>query len=93
LKSYYRLMLGRQSRHAVACFEGSFVGSDFLPDIDLTGRLPDARRPFNKEFVPILMAQKPNKTKVRRGVVMRYALDCVSGHGTGRYRVVPGWFG
>jgi len=61
-------MLGRQSRHAVACFEGSFVGSDFLPDIDLTGRLPDARRPFNKEFVPILMAQKPNKTKVGAGL-------------------------
>jgi len=53
MRNYYRLMLGRKSVHAEACLAGGFVGTDFGVHQDLTGRLPDEWRDFNKEFIPI----------------------------------------
>ncbi|MBI5382971.1 MAG: hypothetical protein HZA31_13820 [Opitutae bacterium] len=29
MKSYYRVMLGKKSAHAPACFSGGFIGTDF----------------------------------------------------------------
>ena len=39
-KSYYRVMLGRQSAHATECLACGFVGVDFGIDQDLSGQLP-----------------------------------------------------
>ena len=55
MKKYYRLMLGARSAHAEECFASGFVGTDFGIDEDLTRRLPDEWRAFNKEFIPIYM--------------------------------------
>jgi len=40
-KSYYRVMLGRQSSHAAECLAGSFIGADYEIHQDLTGQLPE----------------------------------------------------
>ena len=53
MKKYYRLMLGRESVYAEACFAGGVVGVGWFSELDLTGRLPDEWRAFNKEFIPI----------------------------------------
>ena len=29
MTAYYRVMAGKKSRHATACFEGGFIGTDF----------------------------------------------------------------
>lgn len=50
MKNYYRIMLGRKSSHAEACFKGNFIGADFDIAVDLTGKLPDDWRTFNKNF-------------------------------------------
>ena len=50
MKNYYRLMLGRKSAHAEICFSGGFIGTDYSIHQDLTGRLPNAWRAFNKEL-------------------------------------------
>lgn len=68
MKGYYRLMLGPKSVHAEACFAGGFVGTDFGINEDLTGRLPDEWRAFNKEFIPIYMKEWPTKSKVAAGL-------------------------
>lgn len=68
MKNYYRLMLGRKSKHAEDCFVGGFVGTDFGIHEDLTGRLPEEWRDFNKEFIPIYLENMPDKSKVAAGL-------------------------
>lgn len=68
MKSYYRIMLGRKSIYADEAFKGNFIGADFGLDIDLTNRLPDNWREFNKEFIPIFLEKHLDKTKVAAGL-------------------------
>ena len=66
--SYYRVMLGQKSRYAVECFAGGFIGADFGIAQDLTYKLPEEWRDFNKEFIPVVMAANPEKTKIGAGL-------------------------
>ena len=68
MRNFYRLMLGRKSIHAESCFNGGFVGTDFDVHHDLSGRLPDNWRDFNKEFIPIYLENKPDKSKITAGL-------------------------
>lgn len=68
MKSYYRLMLGRKSAHAAACFEGGFIGADFGIAEDLSHELPDEWRQFNAKFIPVIREQNPDKTKIGAGL-------------------------
>ena len=68
MRNFYRLMLGRKSIHAESCFNGGFVGTDFDVHHDLSGRLPDNLRDFNKEFIPIYLESNPDKSKITAGL-------------------------
>jgi len=68
MKSYYRVMLGRKSAHAAECLAGGFIGADFGIDEDLSGKLPDQWRDFNKQFIPVYLAGHPEKTKIGAGL-------------------------
>lgn len=68
VKSYYRVMLGQKSAYAAECFAGSFIGTDFGIDQDLTKKLPEEWRAFNQEFIPIYLAKHPDKTKIGTGL-------------------------
>lgn len=68
MRNFYRLMLGRKSIHAESCFNGGFVGTDFDIHQDLSGKLPDNWRDFNKEFIPIYLENKPDKSKITAGL-------------------------
>jgi len=61
-------MLGPKSIHAEECFAGNFIGTDFDIKQDLTKRLPEEWRAFNKEFIPVYMAAHPDKTKISAGL-------------------------
>lgn len=97
MKNYYRLMLGKGSVHAEACFAGNFIGTDFGINQDLTSKLPEEWRPFNKEFIPIYLAKHPEKTKIGAGLACGALWTVSKGikagdivlcpDGTGRYRV------
>ncbi len=97
MKNYYRVMLGRQSIHAKECFAGSFIGVDYEFARDLTGRLPDEWRAFNKEFIPVYLATHPDKTKIGAGLACGALWTVSKGiqkgdvvlcpDGTGRYLV------
>ena len=97
MRNYYRLMLGRKSVHAEACLAGGFVGTDFGVQQDLTGKLPDEWRDFNKEFIPIYLDKHPDKTKIAAGLacgaIWTVSKGMVQGDillspdGTGSYRV------
>lgn len=68
MKNYYRVMLGRKSAYAEEGFSGGFVGADFGISEDLTGKLPDEWRAFNKKYIPVFLAKHPDKTKVCAGL-------------------------
>lgn len=97
MKSYYRVMLGQKSAHAAECFAGNFIGTDFGLDQDLTHRLPEEWRAFNKEFIPIYLAGHPGKTRIGAGLACGALWTVSKGirpgdmvlcpDGLGRYRV------
>ena len=68
MKNYYRVMLGPKSIHAADCFAGGFIGVDFSFAPDLTGKLPEEWRQFNKEFIPLYLKQNPTKSKISAGL-------------------------
>lgn len=68
MKSYYRVMQGKGSVHAGAAHQGGFIGADFLPTHDLTGRLPEEWKDFNHDFRPIYQQERPEKSKIAAGL-------------------------
>lgn len=68
MKNYYRVMLGRRSAFAEECFVGNFIGADFGIPEDLSQKLPDEWRAFNKQFISVFLAGHPEKTKIGAGL-------------------------
>jgi restriction system protein len=68
MKNYYRVMLGRKSTHAAECFRDGCIGADFTIDEDLTRKLPDQWRDFNKAYIPIFISNNPGKSKITAGL-------------------------
>ena len=61
-------MLGRKSIYAKECFAGNFIGVDFEIPQDLTQKLPEEWRTFNREFIPIFLEGHPDKTRIGAGL-------------------------
>ncbi len=97
MKNYYRVMLGGGSKHAEECFNGNFIGADYDIAQDLTGKLPDEWRAFNKKFIPVYLKARPDKTKIGAGLACGALWTVAKGikkgdivlcpDGTGRYRI------
>jgi restriction system protein len=68
MKNYYRVMLGKKSVYAEECFKGNFISAGFVYGVDLTGKLPDNWREFNKQFIPVFLKNHPEKSKVTAGL-------------------------
>ena len=68
MKNYIRVMLGKGSEHAQECIEGGFIGTDYNIHQDLTHKLPDEWRKFNKEFIPVYLENNLGKSRVAAGL-------------------------
>ncbi len=68
MTNYYQVRLGRGARFVEKCLADGFIGVDYDIEVDLTGRLPDAWRDFNDEFIPIYLESHPDKSKVAAGL-------------------------
>lgn len=96
-KSYYRVMLGRQSAHVAECLASGFIGTDFEIHQDLSGQLPEEWRQFNAAFIPVFLANRPDKTRIAAGLACGALWTVSKGirtgdvvlcpDGTGRYHV------
>ena len=88
-KSYYRVMLGRQSAHADECLAGGFIGANFCIEQDLTGQLPDEWRQFNAAFIPVFLAGHPGKSKIAAGLACGALWTVAKGIRAGDGRLCP----
>lgn len=68
MKKYNRIMLGPGGKYAEECYKNNFIGADFNIAIDLTNKLPDNWRDFNKKFIPVWLEKNPDKSKVAAGL-------------------------
>jgi len=68
MKNCYRIMLGRKSIYAKEAFDGKYIATGFIENKDLTNHLPENWRDFNKEFIPVFIKLKPDKTKISAGL-------------------------
>ena len=90
-------MLGRKSALAAECFAGGFIGVGFGLEEDLTTKLPDDWRTFNREFIPKYLATRPDKSKIAAGLACGVLWTVSKGiangdivlcpDGTGKYHV------
>jgi restriction system protein len=97
VKSFYRVMLGRQSAHAAECLVSGFIGADFGIEEDLSGKLPDEWRQFNAAFIPVFLDGHPGKSKIAAGLACGALWTVTKGiqagdivlcpDGAGRYQV------
>ena len=68
MRSYFRVMLGRRSVFAEQCFAGDFIGVDYSIAEDLSQKLPEEWRVFNRQFIPVFLAGHPDKTRISAGL-------------------------
>lgn len=68
MRNYYRIMLGPKSIYAEQMHNEGYIGVGFFENIDLTGKLPDNWRDFNKSFIPKYLEEFPDKSKVAAGL-------------------------
>lgn len=89
MKSYYRVMLGKKSAFSAECFAGGFIGADFEINEDLTKKLPEEWRAFNKAFIPVHLAGHPGKSKVTAGLACGALWTIAKGIQTGDIVLCP----
>jgi restriction system protein len=97
MKSYYRVMQGARSVHIQDAVAGSFIGAGWLPAIDLTGKLPEVWRDFNKTFIPVYVELYPGSSKIAAGLACGMLYTIIKGikvgdiilspNGSGAYHV------
>lgn len=68
MKNYFRLILGKNHAYVDESIKGSFVGVGFIPEIDFTGKLPNAWEEFNKKYIPFYLEKNPGASKVKAGL-------------------------
>jgi len=89
MKSYYRVLLGPRSRYAEECFSNDFIGIDFGVDQDLTDKLPEEWRAFNKDFIPVYLEAHRGKTKIAAGLACGAVHTLCKGIKTGDIVLCP----
>lgn len=76
---YNRVMLGKGGVYAKECRLGGFIGADFDIYEDLSGSLFDNWRDFNKKYIPVWMANCPDKSKTSAGLACGFLWTIVKG--------------
>lgn len=72
-------MLGPKSVYIKECQQGNFVGVNFDIGQDLTKKLPDNWREFNREFIPVWVEKNPGKNKISAGLACGFLFTVAKG--------------
>lgn len=61
-------MLGPKCLYAEEALKDGFIGAGFDIDVDLSSKLPEDWRAFNKTFIPLYLQKHPDKSKISAGL-------------------------
>jgi len=86
-------MLGQKSVYAEECFVGNFIGTDFGIHENLSLKLPEEWRAFNKAFIPVFLGIHPEKTKIGAGLACGALWTVSKGIQTGDVVLCPDGLG
>ena len=86
-------MLGKGSIYSSDCLKEGFIGADFGFEMDLTNKLPENWREFNKEFIPYFLSNHPEKSKVAAGLACGALHTVAKGIHIGDIVLSPNGFG
>lgn len=67
-RQYYRVMLGKGSKHAELCHVGEFIGGDWHIRVDLAELLRGDVRAFNEKVIPLYLDSHPGKSRRSAGL-------------------------
>ncbi|MCM1139152.1 MAG: hypothetical protein NC453_11340 [Muribaculum sp.] len=62
MKQYNRIMLGEHGKYLPDCLENNYVGTNFLPDIDLSAFDPSDEANWRKQMVELFLQKHPDKS-------------------------------
>jgi len=68
MKEFYRIMLGKGSMYAQECLDQGYIGASFDINEDLTNKLPEDWKEFNKTYIPVYLNANPEKSKIGAGL-------------------------
>lgn len=68
IRNYYRVMAGAKSIYAKKLYDEGFIAANWDIDQDLTGKLPEAWKDFNHQFIPVYLQANPGKSKISAGL-------------------------
>lgn len=89
MKSYYRIMLGPKSIHAKEAHRENFIGTGWFEEIDLTHKLTENWRDFNKEMIPVYLEENPEKSKISAGLACGFLWTVSKGIQSGDIVLCP----
>lgn len=62
MKQYNRIMLGEHGKYLPDCLENNYVGTNFLPDVDLSAFDPSEEAKWRKQMVELFLQKHPDKS-------------------------------
>lgn len=62
MKQYNRIMLGEHGKYLPDCLENNYVGTNFLPDVDMTTFDPSDETKWRKQMVELFLQKHPDKS-------------------------------
>jgi restriction system protein len=68
MKNYWLIRLGRKNVYAKDGHDGGYIGVGFLENINLSDKLFENWRDFNREMIPVYLKDRPEKSRVAAGL-------------------------
>jgi restriction system protein len=89
VRRIFRVMAGRGSVYAAEAREKGIIGVDWFPNEDLTDKLPEKWREFNARFIPVYLAEHPEKSKIAAGLSCGFTWTAAKGISVGDLVLTP----
>lgn len=89
MRRIFRVMAGRGSIYAAEARKHGIIGVDWFPNEDLTGKLPEKWREFNARFIPVYLAEHPQKSKIAAGLSCGFTWTAAKGISVGDLVLTP----
>lgn len=79
MKNYYRVILGKHGKFAEECYQGGYIGLYSKLHIDATGDRSASIKEFKEKYIPLLTAERPERTRLGIGMGCGYLYTIVVG--------------